>query len=195
MSQHGAGFFGKLPCAGDFLQRRLPPSFVEPWDGHLSGLLAGAKECHGPSWTQAYAIGPLLAFVLAPGVCGAAGWAGVTAPATDRVGRMFPMTVAAVPAQGHADAGWFTGAALLLTEALANPALDLDGFDRRVLALGQPRHPLPVSGGLWWPVLPAAERGPQFLLEGLPSLPIYLDWHKAVAAPAVGHDDITERIA
>ena len=32
MPTAAAGFFGKLPCAGDFVQRRLPGDFVEEWD-------------------------------------------------------------------------------------------------------------------------------------------------------------------
>ena len=26
------GWYGKLPASGDFVTRRLPPSFIEPWD-------------------------------------------------------------------------------------------------------------------------------------------------------------------
>ena len=30
------GFWGKLPAAGDFVGRRLPAAFVEPWDRWVS---------------------------------------------------------------------------------------------------------------------------------------------------------------
>lgn len=28
----GPGFFGKVRTQGDFVSRRLPPEFVQPWD-------------------------------------------------------------------------------------------------------------------------------------------------------------------
>ena len=34
------GFFGKLPSHGDFLSRRLPRSFVDPWDSWLQSRTA-----------------------------------------------------------------------------------------------------------------------------------------------------------
>jgi type VI secretion system protein ImpM len=27
-----AGCYGKLPCLGDFVSRRLPRAFIQPWD-------------------------------------------------------------------------------------------------------------------------------------------------------------------
>lgn len=36
----GPGFFGKLPCLGDFVRRRLPDTFVSQWDMHFERVLA-----------------------------------------------------------------------------------------------------------------------------------------------------------
>ncbi|MDE2050717.1 MAG: type VI secretion system-associated protein TagF, partial [Gammaproteobacteria bacterium] len=33
------GFYGKLPCRGDFMQRRAPQEFVDVWDAWLSECL------------------------------------------------------------------------------------------------------------------------------------------------------------
>lgn len=194
----GPGFFGKLPCAGDFLQRRLPAAFVDPWDTHMSTLLAGSRQQLGQDWPKAYQASALVAFLLAPGICGASGWAGVLAPSVDRVGRHFPMVLACppLPATGPAEPAWFTRAAMVLADALADPAAGVDAFDAQVLALGVPHHPLPAYGGLWWPVLPSADHGPQFLSTGLPAMDVYLGWLCAEGAPAPPSDqDITERTA
>jgi type VI secretion system ImpM family protein len=89
------GFFGKLPGAGDFVQRRLPADFVERWDRHFEHAVAASRERLGERWHDAWYASPAWRFVLAPGVCGDTAWAGVMAPASDRVGRCFPMVMAA----------------------------------------------------------------------------------------------------
>jgi len=89
------GLFGKLASHGDFVQRRLPPDFVAAWDTWLQqGIYAGHAR-HGAHWPDRYLHAPLWRFVLAPGVCGQAAMAGVLLPSLDRVGRHFPLTLAA----------------------------------------------------------------------------------------------------
>ncbi|HET6433620.1 type VI secretion system-associated protein TagF [Dyella sp.] len=89
------GFFGKLPGAGDFVQRRLPAEFVDRWDRHFEHAVAASREQLGERWHDAWHASPAWRFVLSPGVCGEPAWAGVMAPAADRVGRCFPMVMAA----------------------------------------------------------------------------------------------------
>ena len=48
------GWYGKLPANGDFLTRRLPPSFIEPWDAWLNRILAGSRERMGAGWRDAF---------------------------------------------------------------------------------------------------------------------------------------------
>ena len=36
---YDTGWYGKLPASGDFATRRLPPSFIEPWDAWLNAML------------------------------------------------------------------------------------------------------------------------------------------------------------
>jgi type VI secretion system protein ImpM len=99
------GWYGKLPSLGDFASRRLPPSFVEPWDDWLARGLAAWREQSPDGWLDSYLASPSWRFVLMPGALGSAtppgsgAWAGVLMPSVDRVGRYFPLTLArALPA-------------------------------------------------------------------------------------------------
>jgi len=143
------GFFGKLPSHGDFVGRRLPASLRDPFDAWLQrGIVASRGEL-GAAWQEAWLSSPLWRFVLAPGLCGPEAWSGVMMPSLDRVGRCFPLVLAApshrAPALDvclgrHND--WF-----VRLEAAALSALDshttLDGLDAALLALGAP--PLAAS--------------------------------------------------
>lgn len=97
------GWYGKLPANGDFLTRRLPPAFVEPWDAWLNRMMAGSRERLGEGWRDAFVSAPAWRFVLAPGVLGPQGWAGLIVPSVDAVGRYFPLTVAAALPPGNLD--------------------------------------------------------------------------------------------
>ncbi|WP_313170755.1 type VI secretion system-associated protein TagF [Massilia oculi] len=89
------GLFGKLASHGDFVKRRLPPDFVAAWDTWLQQGMHAGRARHGAAWPGRYLHAPLWRFVLAPGVCGQAAMAGVLVPSLDRVGRHFPLTLAA----------------------------------------------------------------------------------------------------
>lgn len=95
MSLGTPGLFGKLASHGDFVQRRLPPDFVAAWDTWLQQGIHAGRLRHGAHWPERYLQAPLWRFVLAPGVCGQAAMAGVLLPSQDRVGRHFPLTLAA----------------------------------------------------------------------------------------------------
>jgi type VI secretion system protein ImpM len=88
------GLFGKLASHGDFVQRRLAPDFVAAWDTRLQQGIREGRLRLGAAWPERYLHAPLWRFVLAPGVCGQAGMAGVLLPSHDRVGRHFPLTLA-----------------------------------------------------------------------------------------------------
>ncbi len=94
------GFYGKLPVLGDFVSRRLPRDFIEPWDNWLQHSIAISKEELGEKWLEVYLTCPIWRFALTPGLCGKSGWMGVVMPSVDRVGRYFPLTIA-VPIQQH----------------------------------------------------------------------------------------------
>ena len=92
-----AGWHGKLPTLGDFATRRLDAAFVDTWDHWLSEGLAALRQ--GPDWLPAYLASPSWRFLLLPGVLpgdlGRCAWAGVLMPSVDRVGRYYPLTLAA----------------------------------------------------------------------------------------------------
>ncbi len=103
LTASGPGWYGKLPALGDFASRRLPPGFIATWDDWLQRSLATSRQALGERWLDRYLHCPVWRFVLGPGTCGDTAWAGVLMPSTDRVGRYFPLTIAAaVPWQGDA---------------------------------------------------------------------------------------------
>ena len=89
------GFFGKLPSKGDFVQAGLPRGFVEAWDGWMQDRLSAARAQLGPAWLGLWMEAPIWRFALGAGQCGAAAMTGLWMPSVDRVGRHFPLTVAA----------------------------------------------------------------------------------------------------
>ncbi|WP_137937467.1 type VI secretion system-associated protein TagF [Chitinivorax sp. B] len=89
------GFYGKVPSHGDFISRRLPPEFIEPWDAWLQQSLAASQAELGEQWLTHYLVAPIWRFMLGRGIVGPQNWAGVLMPSVDRVGRYFPLTLAA----------------------------------------------------------------------------------------------------
>lgn len=139
------GFFGKLPGAGDFVQRRLPADFIDRWDRHFEHAVAASREQLGERWHEVWHASPAWRFVLSPGVCGEPAWAGVMAPAADRVGRCFPMVMASpLGSDGSAcsrtlreSQRWFD--ALEQTHAHArHHGAGADAFDARLASLPSP---------------------------------------------------------
>jgi type VI secretion system protein ImpM len=93
------GWYGKLPTLGDFASRRLGSDFIEPWDAWLGAGLARQREALGEAWLEAYLHSPTWRFVAMPGALPGRdplpAYAGVLMPSVDRVGRYFPLTLAA----------------------------------------------------------------------------------------------------
>jgi type VI secretion system protein ImpM len=139
------GFFGKMPAHGDFVERGLPPEFTRPWDGWLQSCVAVSRELLGAAWLDAYLNAPVWRFVISPGALGAGGWAGVLTPSVDRVGRHFPLTVAApVPADVLpiqlvvAGERWYEASEQLAREAVQGQGLDAEGLSAALTGLGDP---------------------------------------------------------
>src|SRR5687768_7829840 len=91
-----AGWYGKIPCLGDFVSRRLPSGFINTWDSWHQHAMAASRAHLGGRWLDLYLNGPIWRFVLMPGACDASTgiWAGVLMPSVDNVGRYFPLTIA-----------------------------------------------------------------------------------------------------
>ena len=140
------GFYGKLPCRGDFMQRRAPQGFVDAWDAWLQECLHVSRQQLGERWLDIYLTSPVWRFLLAEGVCGESAYAGVMLPSVDRVGRYFPLTIVAPLEPGScmleaacgAGRAWFDAAEELALRALDASDLDLQAFDAEVDALAGP---------------------------------------------------------
>ncbi|MQP66268.1 type VI secretion system-associated protein TagF [Niveispirillum sp. SYP-B3756] len=145
-SAHEPGFFGKIPARGDFVSRRLGPGLVQPLDEWLQASIATSRRQMGEGWLPSYLETPIWRFVLGPGVCGEVPLAGVLMPSVDRVGRYFPLVLAA-PLPGcvapirliETARGWFDK-----VEALALSSLEdgfvFDRFDQALRTLGAPPY-------------------------------------------------------
>ena len=170
-----AGFYGKLPSLGDFLTRRLPAQFVQPWDLWLRESVAASQAQLAQDWLDHYLTSPIWRFVLSPGIAGQTGWAGVLMPSVDRVGRYFPLTLASPLVQGAnpflflCTPDWFERAEAVALSGL-DEGFDLTEFDTRVLALGStqaqaPAPPLeptdPAVREAWQIEVPSAAQLPQ----------------------------------
>ena len=94
----------------------------------------------------AYLNTPIWRFVLGPGLCGPVPTLGVLMPSVDRVGRYFPLVIAA-QLPGCLSPGsmfqtarpWFDAAEQLILQSLEDD-LDLAAFDADVMAIGVPAY-------------------------------------------------------
>lgn len=135
-----AGFYGKLPSHGDFLSRRLPRQFIEPWDDWLQGGIAASREQLGRQWLDTFLFSPIWHFGLTPGLCGEDAWAGVLMPSVDKVGRYYPLTLVAKTQAKQLtqlfapDCGWFEALSKLALSTLEYE-FDLQRFDEELARL------------------------------------------------------------
>jgi type VI secretion system protein ImpM len=136
------GIYGKLPSHGDFLQRRVPPEFLAPWDEWLQAGIAASRTALADQWTNTYLTSPVWRFALSGSACGRVPVAGLMAPSVDRVGRFFPLALMwrlppelppLVYASLSADA--LAPAEQLLVDGLTADALDFEHFDEQVALL------------------------------------------------------------
>ena len=130
------GWYGKIPGTGDFIARRVPASFSEPWDRWLQGAIEGSKQRLEGRWRDTFLSMPAWRFALGPGVIGGNAWAGLMVPSVDAVGRYFPLTVACALPAASLDvvatllgAGrWFDEIEAIALEAIA-PGADTAAID------------------------------------------------------------------
>ncbi len=145
------GFSGKVPARGDFVHAGLPRDFTDPWHDWQSLVIAGSRVLMGDAWLEAFLEAPVWRFILPPGLCGVRAAVGLIMPSVDKVGRYFPLTLAALPETGTPVADvwseWLDSA-----EALGRLALDEDAPPEQLMP-----PPSPVSASvssettsLWW---------------------------------------------
>jgi len=136
------GFYGKIPYTGDFINRRLPKNFVQPWDHWLQSGIGNSQTQLGDAWLDMYLTSPIWRFVLSKGLCGEFPWAGLVMPSVDSVGRYFPLTIACpLPLDVNpiqivsSTSQWFDMAEEVLISALEDPTFNIEHFDAKVVAL------------------------------------------------------------
>jgi type VI secretion system protein ImpM len=148
-----AGLYGKLPARGDFLSRRLDNAFVQDWDGWLQRVTAASRERLGAQWLEHFLAAPVWRFVLPAGMFAKSAWVGLMVPSVDRVGRYFPLTLAAPLGEESIDAAatlakaepWLNSLEDLALQALA-PDLDVERFDAELMQAALPEDlPVPLA--------------------------------------------------
>jgi type VI secretion system protein ImpM len=142
-------YYGKLPARGDFLGRRLARETIGFWDDWLQQAIGRSRELIGASWLDLYLVSPLWRFMLPAGLCGGTSLAGVMMPSIDKVGRAFPLMLAAeLPADVDPAAllgggrAWFEAVEDLALATLAEDFV-LDRLDAPIAV----DRLAPVSGG------------------------------------------------
>lgn len=118
------GWYGKLPALGDFASRRLPQDFIRPWDGWLQQAIAASRATLGNAWLDTYLTSCIWRFVLAADCLTPTPWAGILLPSVDRVGRYFPLTLAAPFAAHGAPTDWFAALEAAAHAGLAANAIE-----------------------------------------------------------------------
>ena len=132
------GVYGKLPAVGDFVSRRLPALFVRTWDAWIQEALTVSREQLDTEWLDVYLTSPIWRFIMNPGDGGEKASVGILMPSVDKVGRYFPLTLAAMldnrealPYLFIAAADWFDALEQLALSALED-GFQLDIFDREL---------------------------------------------------------------
>lgn len=132
------GFYGKLPTYGDFIQKRLPTDFINPWHEWLQAGMLACRERDPQGWMTYYLNCPAWNFVLPAGLCGQQPIAGVTIPSVDRVGRYFNFTLASILPEAidpavfaHAHARWMENLEDLALSILEEE-MDQDAIERSI---------------------------------------------------------------
>ena len=147
------GLFGKIPLVGDFVTRRLPRSFLDPWDEWLQAALASSREELDEDWLSCYLTSPIWRFALSPDLAGPSPYTGIMMPSVDKAGRYFPLTLAVslpndanvfqIAGKAHE---WYASAESIALSILGDEPPSIDILDSQVTELGLPFSPQHDAG-------------------------------------------------
>lgn len=149
------GWFGKLPCAGDFVHRRLPYPVMEAVDNWLQQGLGQLRTTHAADWRACYEAAPMWNCAIPATITrGGQTLIGLLAPSRDRVGREFPLCagvalpagISATPllATSH---DWLMALGRIVALAQTRPTT-IDAFDAAVQSITMPLlAPADPAGG------------------------------------------------
>jgi type VI secretion system protein ImpM len=161
------GFFGKIPSRGDFLCAGLSPGFILAWDRWLQSVLTEGQRALGEIWPEVWHVAPVWRFTLPSGQCGRHPVLGLWMPSVDRVGRSFPLTIAA---EGAVRGDAFLDAA----ERIGREAIAFDLAPEAVMArLREASPPKGASGASgdharWWSAGGPFAAAAELVLDALP---------------------------
>ncbi|WP_105386345.1 type VI secretion system-associated protein TagF [Neorhizobium alkalisoli] len=197
------GFFGKLPTHGDFVSTGLSRNVQGALDNWLQGGLQAMQQELGEEWERRFRSMSAWRFIIERGLWGPATLAGVIVPSADRVGRSFPLVIAAQlhgfadhPRRLYLDATWFT-ASEAIAETIATRDFDIGHFTASLKRLRNPRpadadegevdsNHISPRGTLWWRIDREDRRAKGFRTDGAPQpahFPKLLGDAAAVAPP------------
>jgi len=118
-----AGYFGKLPMRGDFIQRNMSAEFIHTWDNWLQSVIATSRHNLGHQWLNHYLVSPIWHYLIPQQA--QTYQLGVMLPSVDKVGRYFPFTISVnVTPQSDAaqiikkNCDWFSMAENIALQAL-----------------------------------------------------------------------------
>ena len=175
------GYFGKLPTQGDFVSTGLNHALTSELDGWLRQCVRDSQKALGRKWLDLFLISPVWRGVAARGVLHHDPVMMVMIPSVDRVGRYFPLVLAAQFRGGDHDltempqlAGdwydWAEGVALsILKPGFTRTQLDLALADSE-FSFPYETSVAPMTDGqdgatLWWTA--ATSNRPQ-MFTGMP---------------------------
>jgi type VI secretion system protein ImpM len=137
------GFFGKVPAVGDFVSRRLPRNFLDPWDQWLQSAIVDSQTQLAGTWLEHYLSSPIWRFALSEDVAGPFPCSGIMMPSVDKSGRYFPLTVVTfLPVNINIfqvacnSQTWFDAAESAVLSVLDEPPPDMESWDKQIIALG-----------------------------------------------------------
>ncbi|WP_018238710.1 type VI secretion system-associated protein TagF [Ensifer sp. BR816] len=195
------GFFGKLPTHGDFVSTGIGHALQRELDDWLQSGLRACQDRLGNDWRDAFHGMPVWRFIVERGLWGPATVAGVLLPSADRVGRSFPLVIAAQlhsfddhPRQLYLDSPWFTAAEALAETSLARD-FDIGTFMANVKRLRLPHAPESAIAGrfaalrresssLWWKTDAAGREAKGFRTASPPTPVDFLRLVESAAGPA-----------
>ncbi len=202
------GFFGKVPTNGDFVSTGLDPTFQTELDNWIQSGLHASEQEHGSEWQRLFRATPPWRFVIERSLWGKATLVGVLLPSIDRVGRNFPLVIAAKlgnfndnPRLLCFDDTWFT-AVEALAETSSARDFDLAGFIAGLKRLRLPQATVapkrampnddnPIS--IWWTINADTRRATGFKTDGAPQATHFIELMKRQASkPGPGPAAIAE---
>ncbi|BCG04511.1 type VI secretion system protein ImpM (plasmid) [Paraburkholderia sp. PGU19] len=108
------GWFGKLPGAGDFVNRGMSAGLAAWWDSWVQRGMVELRQGAADGLARYFAVAPVWHFAIPGGTGAGCVQLGCLAPSCDRVGRYYPVVAALV-----LDADAYTPDATLAATGLA----------------------------------------------------------------------------